>query len=68
MNAGLAMNATRGAMRRLWSWLRQVSGDSAYEYYLEYANRATLGQKVISRSEFYTDCLRRQYSTPSRCC
>ena len=66
MNAGLAMIATRGAMRRLWSWVRQVSGDSAYETYLR-AAAGTLG-KPLTRSQFYLDSVRRQYSTPSRCC
>ena len=66
MNAGLAMIATRGAMRRLWWWLRQVSGDSAYETYL-HAAAGTPGEP-LTRSQFYLDSARRQYSTPSRCC
>ena len=64
MNAGPAMNATAGALRRLWSWLRQVSGDAAYENYLRHAASGA----PLTRSQFYVDSVRRRYSTPSRCC
>ena len=49
---------------RFWRALRQASGDSAYELYLE---RARPGAP-LSREEFWLDTLRRRYSGPSRCC
>ena len=60
------MSAQRAAnaVRRLWSWLRQVSGDAAYENYLRHAAAGA----TLTRSQFYLDSVRRQYSTPSRCC
>ena len=63
------VNITRGA----WQWLRQVSGDAAYENYLRAAARrsAAAGSsstRPLSRREFYLDSLRRRYSTVSRCC
>jgi len=64
MNAGLVIKRTRSAMRRLWSWLRQVSGDAAYETYLRHAAAGA----PLTRAQFYLDAVRRQYSTPSRCC
>jgi len=64
MNAGRAVGAARGAIRRLWSWLRQVSGDAAYETYLRHA---TAGAQ-LTRTQFYLDSVSREYSTPSRCC
>jgi uncharacterized short protein YbdD (DUF466 family) len=51
-------------MGRLWRGLRQASGDSAYELYLE---RVRPGAR-LSREEFWLDTLRRRYSGPSRCC
>lgn len=48
----------------LWSYLRAVSGDSAYETYLDRARAAG----PLSREAFYLDGLRRRYSSVNRCC
>lgn len=53
-------------LKFLWWWLRQVSGDAAYENYLSWAARR--GGRVCSREEFYLESLRRRYSGVSRCC
>lgn len=50
-----------------WWWLRQVSGDCAYENYLAWARRNGLNAPC-SRGEFYVESLRRRYSGVSRCC
>jgi uncharacterized short protein YbdD (DUF466 family) len=50
----------------LWSWLREVSGDAAYESYLRSARRSAT--QPLSREEFYLDALRRRYGGVSRCC
>jgi uncharacterized short protein YbdD (DUF466 family) len=69
-----AKTPATGLFRRPWQWLRQVTGDAAYENYLRGVRRRTPGGVVdasaprMSRSEFYLDSLRRRYSTPSRCC
>jgi uncharacterized short protein YbdD (DUF466 family) len=57
-----------GLLKRAWSWLRQVTGDAAYDNYLRHAVRSTEGQQSLSRAEFYQESLRRRYSTVSRCC
>jgi hypothetical protein len=63
-----------GPLRGAWSWLRQVSGDAAYENYLRCkGTRAEIGVSAelapaLSRTEFYLDSLRRRYSSVSRCC
>jgi hypothetical protein len=63
-----------GVLCGAWSWLRQVSGDAAYENYLRCNGRcADIGAHrapapPLSRAEFYLDSLRRRYSTVSRCC
>jgi uncharacterized short protein YbdD (DUF466 family) len=52
------------ALQAVWSWLRAVSGDSAYESYLRRA-----GAAAMSREEFWLDTLRRRYGRDvSRCC
>ena len=58
-------------LKWLWWWLRQVSGDAAYENYLQWAqraNRRAAGGGALSREEHYLDTLRRRYSGVSRCC
>jgi hypothetical protein len=74
--------ATRGlgqasVWRLAWEWLRQVSGDAAYENYLRCGRRASqLGPggpgnasgARLSRKDFYLDSLERRYSSASRCC
>jgi uncharacterized short protein YbdD (DUF466 family) len=57
-----------GLLKRAWSWLRQVSGDAAYQNYLSHLMRTTAGTKPPSRAEFYKESLVRRYSTVSRCC
>lgn len=54
------------AIRALWSWLRAVSGDSAYESYVRRARPK--GAALLSREAFYLETLRRRYSTIDRCC
>ncbi len=74
------MRSHRNSMRVLrgaWTWLRQVSGDAAYENYLRHAVRGGQDEVLsgagavaapLSRAEFYLDSLRRRYSSVSRCC
>jgi uncharacterized short protein YbdD (DUF466 family) len=65
--------ACRHLLRRTWSWLRQVTGDAAYENYVCSMLRASGCEERalpprLSRAEFYLDALERRYSTTSRCC
>jgi hypothetical protein len=66
-------------LRKAWWWLRQVSGDAAYENYLawraRHAGRPGLhgcagshACALPSAEEFYMDALRRRYTGVSRCC
>jgi uncharacterized short protein YbdD (DUF466 family) len=55
-------------LRGGWVWLRQVSGDAAYENYLRSAASHPDSGSPLSRAEFYLDSVRRRYSTVSRCC
>ena len=61
----------------VWAWLRQVSGDAAYDNYLRSMRRSAAygslaspdaARVPLSRADVYLDALRRRYSTVSRCC
>jgi hypothetical protein len=67
-------SATSFLGKVLW-YVRQVSGDAAYENYLRCKARraavsaeAGLGDELVSEKEFYLENIRRQYSRISRCC
>jgi uncharacterized short protein YbdD (DUF466 family) len=53
----------RWLLSRAWRALRLISGDAAYERYLEHA-----GPRPLSREAFYLDTLSRRYGRPNRCC
>jgi uncharacterized short protein YbdD (DUF466 family) len=52
--------------RGAWSYLRAVTGDSAYETYRARARGQLL--PTLTREQFYLDRLRRRYTGVSRCC
>jgi len=67
------MERANRALRKAWQWLREVTGDAAYENYLRLcaANESRTNSsalKKMTRAEFYSDSLRRKYSTINRCC
>lgn len=71
----LACRHIRTMLRKAWWWLRQTTGDAAYEIYLRRAASHcapgcsnSRGAPILSREEFYLDALRRKYSGVSRCC
>jgi uncharacterized short protein YbdD (DUF466 family) len=64
------MSFVQNALASAWRWLRQASGDDAYERYLERQQREG-ATDVLSREEFYCQRLERRYNNkdnPSRCC
>ena len=64
----IATTSNAGLLKRAWFWLRQVTGDAAYDSYLRHVARNAAGQQPLSRAEFYQESLRRRYCTVSRCC
>jgi uncharacterized short protein YbdD (DUF466 family) len=61
----------RQQWRAAWCFLRETSGDAAYENYLTVARRQRAhspASRVLSAEEFYLDKLRRRYTGVSRCC
>ncbi len=55
--------SVRRALAAVWRFLREVSGDRAYEVYAERWGRAALSPR-----DFYLDSLKRRYDRVSRCC
>ena len=60
---GAVRRAGQG-LRWLWRFLREASGDAAYETYV---HRMGPGPR-LTREEFYLDGLRRRYERAGRCC
>ena len=55
-------------LRRLWRFVRRLSGDDAYERYLRHHARAHPGEPVLSAREFYRRELQRKWEGVRRCC
>ena len=58
---------TTAAMARAWKFLRALSGDDAYERYLEYMQRHDPEEKIMTRREYYRSLAERR-SKEGRCC
>jgi uncharacterized short protein YbdD (DUF466 family) len=58
-----------GALKTVWWYLREVSGETAYDRYVEHARRNHAGEPVMSRRDFERrrqDA--RENQTQARCC
>ena len=73
----LSRTKWREGLARLWWWLRQMTGDAAYENYVRrmIQEKAVVSERGVSScgieltpEEFYLDRLRRKYSRVNRCC
>ncbi|MGC1684708.1 MAG: YbdD/YjiX family protein [Candidatus Acidiferrales bacterium] len=64
------MNSLMSPFKKLWWWLRQITGDAAYENYLSHRRMSPQDRSTaaMTREQFYADSLRRKYSTINRCC
>jgi uncharacterized short protein YbdD (DUF466 family) len=60
----------RSALRRIWSLLREVTGDDAYERYLAHwrAEHSADSTGPLDRSSFYREEQRRKWDGIRRCC
>jgi len=56
------------AWRACWGALRALSGDDAYERYLEHRAASHPDLPVLSCREFYVDEQRRKWGSINRCC
>ncbi len=59
----------RPVARAAWRWLREWSGDAAYEQYCRRITaRGGAQAEIPSAEQFYLDSIQRRFSRPSRCC
>jgi uncharacterized short protein YbdD (DUF466 family) len=62
------MNALMNIWRRFWTGLRSVSGDDAYERYLEHHRCRHPDAQPLEQAEFQVAELNRRWSQVNRCC
>jgi uncharacterized short protein YbdD (DUF466 family) len=55
-------------MRAVWQFVRQASGDDAYERYREHILRVHADQPAMTRSEYYRFRTEQKWSRLTRCC
>ncbi|HEY4366676.1 MAG TPA: YbdD/YjiX family protein [Steroidobacteraceae bacterium] len=58
----------KNAMRRLWSFIRELATDDAYERYLAAHCKAHPDAPVLDRRAFYLDEQTRKWTGVKRCC
>ena len=63
-----AAHATWCLLRSAWYFVREVSGDDAYERYREHSLEAHPGQPPMSRSEYYRVRTEQKWDRVTRCC
>ena len=62
------MNRAISAWQQIWSGLRAVTGDDAYDRYLHHRRERHPGQRALDRQSFYRAELERRWNQPNRCC
>jgi uncharacterized short protein YbdD (DUF466 family) len=62
------VNRVVAIWRRIWSGLRAVTGDDAYDRYLLHRRERHPGQPSLDRGSFYRAELERRWTQPNRCC
>jgi len=55
-------------IRNFWIYLRQVSGDDAYERYLAHQQLAHAGETPLTRQQFFKKHQEEKWGKVSRCC
>ena len=63
-----AANAGWRLVRSAWCFVREVSGDDAYERYREHILEAHPGQPAMTRSEYYRMRTEQKWDRVTRCC
>lgn len=63
-----ALAGRRADLRKLWDFMRQVSGDDAYERYLARHARTHPQVEPLSRRDFFAEEQARKWGSINRCC
>ena len=67
MNADI-IQTVRRCLHQGWRYLRQVSGDDAYEQYLAHHNTVHKTEPALSRQQYYLSWLEQKSRGVNRCC
>jgi uncharacterized short protein YbdD (DUF466 family) len=59
---------TKRLAANLWLGIREWSGDSAYERYVQAQRTNPEKSCLLTPAEFYVERVNRRYSRPNRCC
>ena len=62
------MRTLAAAWNRFWAGLRSITGDDAYERYLEHCRDRHPGVVPLDRGTFYRAELDRRWKEVNRCC
>ena len=54
--------------KHLWNYLRQVSGDDAYERYVAHQQLAHAGERPLTRRQFFKMRQDEKWAKVTRCC
>jgi uncharacterized short protein YbdD (DUF466 family) len=54
--------------KNLWYYLRQVTGDDAYERYVAHQQAAHPGEAPLTRRQFFKKRQEEKWSKVTRCC
>jgi uncharacterized short protein YbdD (DUF466 family) len=55
-------------LRRAWRYLREVTGDDAYERYLAHHQKAHPDRTPMTREQYFRKRQEEKWSKVSRCC
>lgn len=55
-------------LKQVWRFLREVTGDDAYERYLAHHCLRHPGREVLTRQEYFKLRQEQKWSKVSRCC
>lgn len=65
------LTKTKRTLVSLWEGLRELTGDNAYEKYVERLQAKEPGCPLLTREEFYQQRMEKKFNdkdNPSRCC
>ena len=55
-------------LKQVWRFIREMTGDDAYERYLAHLRSHHPGGEVLTRREYFKLAQERKWSKVSRCC
>jgi uncharacterized short protein YbdD (DUF466 family) len=65
---GIEMAILTHWLTAFWRYLREVSGDDAYERYVAHCAAHHAGEAPMSPKEYFAERQRRKWSGVTRCC